>query len=170
MRELNMANRYWLFKTEPGDFSIEDLKARPDQTEPWDGVRNHQARNFLRDTVRVGDRVLLYHSGTNPSVVGTARIARAGYPDHTALDPDGKHFDPRSTPDQPVWYMVDVRLEAAFPRPIPLARLRQVAGLENMLLLRKGMRLSVQPVTENEFNLVVALANPEPAPVEDLKQ
>jgi predicted RNA-binding protein with PUA-like domain len=162
-----MTSRYWLFKTEPGEFSVEDLKNRPDQTEPWDGVRNYQARNFLRETVQVGDRVLLYHSGANPAVVGTAQITRAGYPDPTAWNPDSKHFDPRSTPDHPVWYVVDVRLDEAFRQPIPLLRLRQVAALENMFLLRKGMRLSVQPVTESEFNLVVALASEEPVLVED---
>jgi predicted RNA-binding protein with PUA-like domain len=162
-----MAIRYWLFKTEPGEFSIDDLKNRPDQMEPWDGVRNYQARNFLRDTVQIGDRVLLYHSGANPGIVGTARIVKAGYPDHTGWNPESKHFDPRSTPDHPVWYAVDVRLDRAFQRPIPLARLRRVADLDNMLLLRKGMRLSVQPVTEKEFNLIVALANPKAVPVED---
>ncbi|MHC1742741.1 MAG: EVE domain-containing protein [Syntrophobacteraceae bacterium] len=153
-----MAHTYWLFKSEPGDFSIEDLRSRPEQTEPWDGVRNYQARNYLRDAVKLGDHVLLYHSGARPAVVGTARVRKEGYPDRTALDPESKHFDPRSTPDRPIWYVVDVQLDAVFPKPIPLSRLRTVSGLESMLLLRKGMRLSIQPVTEQEFKTIEALA------------
>lgn len=164
-----MSRRYWLFKSEPGEFSIEDLKSRPEQTESWDGVRNYQARNFLRDTVKVGDRVLLYHSGAHPAVVGTARIREGGYPDLTALDPESRHFDPRGTAEQPVWYAVDVQLEAVFREAVPLARLRTTAGLENMILLRKGMRLSIQPVTEEEFRIIEALGAAE-APVPKTKR
>ena len=149
----------WLMKSEPGDFSITDLKNRPDQTENWDGVRNYQARNFMRDKMRIKDRVLFYHSVVKPAVVGTARIVKAGYPDFTAWDPKSKHFDPKSTPENPIWYMVDICFESQFAEPIPLAKIRTVPGLENMLLLRKGMRLSIQPVTPKEFNIIVAMGN-----------
>ena len=145
--------KHWLFKSEPSDFSLQDLKDAPDQTECWDGVRNYQARNLMRDEMKLGDRVLFYHSNLNPSVVGTVTVVRESYPDHTSWDPDCKHFDPKSTPDNPRWFMVDVKFESEFPRPIPLAELRTLSGLEEMLLLRKGQRLSVQPVAPKEFQV-----------------
>jgi predicted RNA-binding protein with PUA-like domain len=154
-----MAVNYWLMKSEPGEFSITDLKKKPNQTEHWDGVRNYQARNFMRDEMCIEDRILFYHSGIKPSVVGTARIVKAGYPDFTAWDPKSKHFDPKSTPENPIWYMVDIRFESQFAEPVPLARLRTVPGLENMFLLRKGMRLSIQPVTPEEFDIIVEMGN-----------
>ena len=138
--------KHWLLKSEPNDFSLQDLKDAPGQTECWDGVRNYQARNLMRDEMKLGDRALFYHSNLNPSVVGTVTVVRESYPDHTSWDPDGKHFDPKSTPDNPRWFMVDVKFESEFPRPLPLAELRTLSGLEEMLLLRKGQRLSVQPV------------------------
>jgi predicted RNA-binding protein with PUA-like domain len=152
-----MPVQYWLMKSEPGEYALEDLQNQKDQTDHWDGVRNYQARNFMRDRMKVGDRVLFYHSGKKPEVVGTARIVRAGYPDHTAWDPQSKHFDPRSTPDNPVWFMVDIQFDAAFARPIPLKELRKVPALEDMQLLRRGNRLSVMPVTQQEFQTVVKL-------------
>ena len=152
-----MANQYWLMKSEPNEFSIDDLKKRPDRTESWDGVRNYQARNFMRDDMQVGDRVLFYHSGKSPAVVATARIVTKGYPDPTAWDPASKHFDPRSTPDKPVWYMVDIQLEKEFPRPLPLADLRNIPALNDMILLRKGNRLSVMPVSAEEFHTILKL-------------
>jgi len=155
-----MTENYWLMKSEPSEFSISDLKNSPDQTEHWDGVRNYQARNFMRDEMRIGDRILFYHSGVKPSVVGTARVVKTGYPDFTAWDPKSKHFDPKSTSENPVWYMVDICFESQFSEPIPLAKLRKVSGLENMMLLRKGMRLSIQPVTAKEFEIIVAMGNP----------
>jgi len=154
-----MTQNYWLMKSEPDEFSIDDLKKRPDQTEGWDGVRNYQARNFMRDDMRVGDRVLFYHSGKNPAVVGTARVVSAGYPDPTARDRGSKHFDPRSTSDNPVWYMVDIQLEKEFPRPLPLADLRDIPALKDMILLRKGNRLSVMPVAAKEFQTIVKMAD-----------
>jgi predicted RNA-binding protein with PUA-like domain len=154
-----MTVKYWLMKSEPGEFSITDLKNKRGQTEHWDGVRNYQARNFMRDEMRINDRVLFYHSGGHPSVVGTARIVRAGYPDFTAWNPKSKHFDPKSTPEIPIWYMVDIRFESQFAEPIPLAKLRAVPGLEDMLLLRKGMRLSIQPVTAKEFDIIVRMCD-----------
>ena len=147
--------KHWLFKSEPSDFSLQDLKDAPDQTECWDGVRNYQARNLMRDEMKLGDRVLFYHSNLNPSVIGTVTVVRESYPDHTSWDPDGKHFDPKSTPDNPRWFMVDVKFESEFPRPIPLAELRTLSGLEEMLLLRKGQRLSVQPVAPEEFQVIL---------------
>ncbi len=154
-----MAQKYWLMKTEPNAFSITDLKNSPNQTTYWDGVRNYQARNFMRDEMQVGDRVLFYHSVVKPSVVGTAIVVKAGYPDHTAWEPGSKYFDPGSTPEKPVWYRVDIRFETEFQKPIPLAKLRTTPGLENMPLLRKGMRLSIQPVTADEFNIIISLGS-----------
>ena len=147
--------KHWLLKSEPNDFSLQDLKDAPGQTECWDGVRNYQARNLMRDEMKLGDRALFYHSNLNPSVVGTVTVVRESYPDHTSWDPDGKHFDPKSTPDNPRWFMVDVKFESEFPRPLPLAELRTLSGLEEMLLLRKGQRLSVQPVAPQEFQVIL---------------
>ena len=147
--------KHWLLKSEPNDFSLQDLKDAPGQTECWDGVRNYQARNLMRDEMKLGDRALFYHSNLNPSVVGTVTVVRESYPDHTSWDSDGKHFDPKSTPDNPRWFMVDVKFESEFPRPLPLAELRTLSGLEEMLLLRKGQRLSVQPVTPQEFQVIL---------------
>ena len=147
--------KHWLLKSEPNDFSLQDLKDAPGQTECWDGVRNYQARNLMRDEMKLGDRALFYHSNLNPSVVGTVTVVRESYPDHTSWDPDGKHFDPKSTPDNPRWFMVDVKFESEFPRPLPLAELRTLSGLEEMLLLRKGQRLSVQPVAPKEFQVIL---------------
>jgi len=150
--------KYWLMKTEPGCFSIDDLAAAPKQTSSWDGVRNFQARNFMRDDMSVGDLILFYHSVKNPGVVGIARVARESYPDHTAWNPAEQHFDPRSTPEKPLWFMVDVQFVEKFPQPIPLASLRGVKGLESMELLKKGSRLSVMPVTDEEFKIISRIA------------
>ncbi|PTN38988.1 EVE domain-containing protein [Desulfonatronum sp. SC1] len=149
--------RHWLLKSEPNCFSIDDLAAAPDQTTFWDGVRNYQARNLMRE-MRVGDQALYYHSQTNPSVVGLAEIVREAYPDHTAWDPQSGHFDPRSTREKPLWDMVDIRLVRKFAHPLPLPMLRTVADLVGMELLRKGSRLSVQPVTESQFKTILRLA------------
>jgi predicted RNA-binding protein with PUA-like domain len=149
--------KHWLMKSEPATFAIDDLMACPDGIDHWDGVRNYQARNFLRDEILEGDLVLFYHSGKTPAVVGTARVVRKGYPDHTALDPKSEHFDPKSTPDNPIWYMVDIRFETRFHAPLPLTELRRFPVLAEMQLLKKGMRLSIQPVTAIEFDFIVAL-------------
>ena len=145
-------------KSEPNEFSLEDLKNSTNHTTCWDGVRNYQARNFMRDDMQVGDKVLFYHSRQNPSVVGTAIVVKSGYPDHTAWEPDNKHFDARSTPEKPVWYMVDIQFEQEFPVPLTLKYLRTIPELQGMLLLRKGMRLSVQPVTQEEFETILNLS------------
>ena len=149
--------RYWLMKSEPSAFSIDDLERVG--TEPWDGVRNYQARNYMRDDMQPGDRVLFYHSSTDrPGVVGTATIARAAYPDPSSWDPDSKYFDPKSSPEHPRWMMVDVAYESRFAAPVTLAELRAVPALQDMLLLRKGQRLSIQPVTEREYRTVLDCA------------
>jgi len=150
--------RFWLLKTEPISFSIQDLAASPNQTTCWDGVRNFQARNFIRDQMHVGDRVLLHHSNAEPpAVVGTAVVVRGAYPDHTAWDPNHEHYDSKASPQNAIWQMVDIKLEQIFPQPAGLDRLREVAALAKMELLRKGSRLSVQPVTAEEFETIVRL-------------
>ena len=151
-----MAERgYWLFKSEPTAYSFSHLMAEEDQTAEWDGVRNYQARNFLRDDVKVGDGVFFYHSNAKPiAVVGTAVVVREGYPDDTAWDPESEHPDPKSTPEKPIWFMVDIKLVEIFDEPIALEILRGIKKLEKMELLRKGSRLSVQPVRQNEFDTI----------------
>lgn len=153
-----MADRYWLMKSEPSAFSIQDLRKVRNQTTSWDGVRNFQARNFMR-TMKKGDRVLFYHSNAEPpAVMGIAEVVTEAYPDDTAFDPKDIHYDPRSTPARPVWDMVDIKLVRIFRSPIPLDRLRQEPGLKRMELLRKGSRLSVQPVRPEEWKIVLELA------------
>jgi predicted RNA-binding protein with PUA-like domain len=159
-----MERRYWLMKSEPGAFSLDDLRASPQGISAWDGVRNYQARNLLRDGIQVGDGVLFYHSNIpRPAIVGLARVVRSGYPDHTALDPRSRHFDPRATPDSPIWYMVDVEYVAALPNPLTREDLARHPVLGSMDVLRRGNRLSVQPVTPEQWQAVVTLAGlPDP--------
>jgi predicted RNA-binding protein with PUA-like domain len=151
--------KFWLVKTEPESFSIQDWAKLPKKTTAWDGVRNYQARNFLRDEMQPGDRVLVYHSSTDPpAVVGTARVVRGAFPDPTAWDPNDSHFDAGSTPESPCWYAVDLVLEQTFSEPLPLEKLRNMAALKEMELLRRGSRLSVQPVRKAEFEAILKLA------------
>jgi predicted RNA-binding protein with PUA-like domain len=148
---------YWLFKTEPSCFSFDDLKKCPDMTEHWDGVRNYQARNFLRDAVKVGDLVLFYHGSIpEPAVVGIAEVVREGYPDFTALDPEREHFDPKSSVGNPIWYMVNVRYVRAFERPVTLEQIKGNPLLAQMQLVRRS-RLSIQPVTHEEWRIILSL-------------
>ena len=150
--------RYWLFKSEPTAYSFADLQAEEDQTAEWDGVRNYQVRNFMRDDMKVGDGVLFYHSSAKPlAVVGTARIVREAYADSTALDPAEKHYDAKSSPDNPIWLMVDIKAEQEFKRPVTLDEIKQNPRLQNMLVIRRGMRLSIQPVTQEEWDEVVGM-------------
>jgi len=145
----------WLMKSEPEVYSIDDL-ARDGETF-WEGVRNYQARNFMRDDMQPGDRVLYYHSNAEPTgVAGLARVSRAGYPDPSARDPKSDYFDPKAGDDDPRWYMVDVAFAERFPRVVTLDELRAAPGLEKMLVINKS-RLSVQPVTEREYEIVVKL-------------
>jgi predicted RNA-binding protein with PUA-like domain len=153
--------KFWLMKTEPDVFSIDDLRNAPNQTTCWDGVRNYQARNFMRDQMKLGDGVLVYHSNANPScVVGTATIVRTAYPDHTAWDKHDPHHDPKCDPANPRWFMVDIQYESSLPQPLSLEMLRQIPSLESMELLRKGSRLSVQPVTKQQFDTIIHFALP----------
>ena len=155
---MSHGRRYWLMKSEPGVFSIEDLARSPKQTTCWDGVRNYQARNFMR-AMAVGDRVLFYHSSAEPpAVVGIAEVVRTAYPDKTQFDKTSHHYDPASDPSAPRWDMVDIRYRQTFKVGLPLDRLRHEPQLKNMVLLRKGSRLSVQPVTGAEWAVVLKLA------------
>jgi predicted RNA-binding protein with PUA-like domain len=150
--------RYWLMKSEPGVFSIDDLSRAKDGTTRWDGVRNYQARNLLRDDITVGDGVLFYHSSADPpAVAGTARVVRAGYPDPTQFDPRDSHFDRDSLRDEPRWYAVDIQFEGKFKREVTLPELREAKSLADMVLLRRGSRLSVQPVTPGEWKQIVKM-------------
>ena len=147
--------RRWLMKSEPSVYSIDDLER--DGRTSWEGVRNFQARNFIRDDMRVGDRVLFYHSNANPAgVAGPGRVARAAYPDPAARDPESDYFDPRASDKDPRWCVVDVEFEERFPALVSLDTLRQTPGLEKMLVINRS-RLSVQPVTDEEFEIVVRL-------------
>ena len=161
-----MASRprhYWLVKSEPDVFSIQDLARAPGRTTFWDGVRNYQARNLLRDEMQVGDGVLFYHSSADPpAVAGTATVARAGSPDPTQFEAGSDHHDPASTREAPRWYGVHIKLDRIFPRPIPLPELREVPALAKMVLLQRS-RLSVQPVTTKEWDTIVALGTEEAA-------
>ncbi len=149
---------YWLMKSEPDVFGIDDLANRPNQTEPWDGVRNYQARNMMRDDMKVGDQVFFYHSNTHPpGIVGIAEVVREGYPDHTAFDPEDPHYDPKSDPDKPRWFMVDVAFRRKLGRTITLSELKERPELEGMPLIRKGNRLSVMPVSKEHWDFILSL-------------
>ncbi len=160
----NASMQYWLMKSEPGDYSIDDLKR--DGTEHWDGVRNYQARNLMRDQMEIGDRVLFYHSNAKPpGVVGVAEIGSGPYPDHTQFDPESKYHDPKSDPDDPRWIMVDVKFVEKLPRMVTLPELREYPELAEMVLLNRS-RLSVQPVTKGQYEFILDRAQ-EPAPTSD---
>jgi predicted RNA-binding protein with PUA-like domain len=151
-----VAGSCWLAKSEPGSYSIDDL-AR-DGTTRWDGVRNYQARNFLRDGMKKGDLVLVYHSNAEPSgVAGLARVAREGYPDPTAFDRRSKYYDPDSERDRPSWFCVDLEIVEKLARLVPLAELKSHPGLRGMLVTKRGTRLSVQPVERTHFDIVVRM-------------
>jgi predicted RNA-binding protein with PUA-like domain len=149
---------HWLLKSEPDVFSITDLARRPRRTEHWDGVRNYQARNYLRDGMRRGDQAFFYHSNCAvPGIAGIVTIVREGYPDFTALDPRSPYYDPAASPENPRWYMVDVRHQRTFKRVISLQELRQCPALAGMPLLMRGTRLSVMPVTSAQWAAILAL-------------
>jgi predicted RNA-binding protein with PUA-like domain len=150
--------RHWLVKSEPDCFSFDDLLAAPHRTTYWDGVRNHQARNFMRDDMKSGDLVFFYHSGAEPpAIVGICEVVREAYPDHTAFDPAEDHYDPKSKPDAPTWMMVDLKARERFVEPVTLPELRASAALDGMELLKRGSRLSVQPVSAAEWEAVCAM-------------
>jgi predicted RNA-binding protein with PUA-like domain len=144
-------------KSEPSDYSFDDLKNERNSTAEWDGVRNYQARNLLRDEIKVGDEVLFYHSNSKPSaVVGTAKVVRNGYPDFTAWDPNSDHPDPKSTEENPIWYMVDIQAGETFRNPVSLSDIKSTPELFDMVLVRNS-RLSVQPVLESEYIKVISM-------------
>jgi len=150
--------KYWLMKSEPEAFSIDDLMKKSKQTSCWDGVRNYQARNMLRDQIKKGDLILFYHSSCQPpGIVGIAEVVRESYPDFTAFDLESKYYDPKSHEDNPRWFMVDVKLKEKFKHMITLHELKNIPQLENMQLLRRGNRLSVMPVTAEEWQAILNL-------------
>jgi len=149
---------YWLMKSEPDVFGIDDLRAMPSQTMHWDGVRNYQARNMLRDQIKVGDQAFFYHSNCKvPGIVGIMEVVREGYPDHTSWDSQGNYFDPKSSPENPRWFMVDVRYLRHTRRTIPLTELKSCDALKEMQLVRKGNRLSIMPLTAAEWETILEL-------------
>ncbi|MGI9518096.1 MAG: EVE domain-containing protein [Pirellulaceae bacterium] len=152
------AKQYWLMKSEPNAYSIDDLAKDKNKTTCWDGVRNYQARNMMRDEMKKGDLVLFYHSNAKPPcVAGVAKVVKESYPDHTAQDPKSKYHDPKATEDNPRWFMVDIQLVKKFKRCIPLDELKEIKALKDMRLLQKGSRLSVQPVSKKEYETILKL-------------
>jgi|TARA_R110002126_G_scaffold272886_1_gene417137 predicted RNA-binding protein with PUA-like domain len=151
--------RYWLLKSEPSCFSIEDLQNMPHQTSPWDGIRNYQARNFMCKEMQIGDQAFFYHSScATPGIVGTIEIVSQAYPDDTAFDPTSDHPDPKSTPENPRWFMVDVRFKQKFSDIISLSSLKTHPELDDMRLLQKGNRLSILPVSPDEWAFISNLS------------
>lgn len=151
--------QYWLFKSEPETFGIDALIKKPKQTEHWDGVRNYQARNMLRDAIKVGDKAFFYHSNcTPPGIVGIVEIVKAGYPDFSAQDPESTYYDPKSTTENPRWYRVDVRFVEKFKKMITLEELKGHPLLEDMIVARRGSRLSITPVTKEEWSIITKMA------------
>jgi predicted RNA-binding protein with PUA-like domain len=153
-----MAKKYWLFKSESEDFSIDDLQKSKNKTTYWDGVRNYQARNFIRDEMKKGDGVLFYHSNSDPlAVMGYCEIVKEGYADHTQFEPDHKHFFPSAKKEEPVWFMVDIKLIKKFSNPVTLKQIKENSKLKNMRLIQRGNRLSVMPVTTQEWNEILKI-------------
>lgn len=144
-------------KSEPDEFSIDDLQNMPEQTEHWDGVRNYQARNMMRDDMKIGDQIFFYHSNcTEPGIVGVMEVVREAYPDFLAFDPEDKHFDPKSDPDNPRWFMVDIRFMKKFKRNISLRELKQKPELVELVLVKRGNRLSIMPVTADQWAFILS--------------
>jgi predicted RNA-binding protein with PUA-like domain len=147
---------FWLMKSEPDAYSIDDLER--DGREMWDGIRNYQARNMMRDDMRIGDEVFFYHSNCKqPAVVGVARVASEPYPDPTQFDPDEKYYDPKSNPDDPRWILVDVEFVRKLDRPVTLAEIKAHPGLDDMILTRRGNRLSIMPVDKAHWDIILGL-------------
>lgn len=149
---------YWLMKSEPDTFSITALQNRPNQIEHWDGVRNYQARNMLRDEMKLGDQVFFYHSNcADPGIVGIMEIVKEGYPDHTAFDQNEDHYDRKSDPNNPTWFMVDVKFVRSFIRTITLTELKECPELDGLILTRRGNRLSTMPISKAHWDFIVGL-------------
>ena len=150
---------YWLFKSEPDAFSIDDLEAMNGQTDHWDGIRNYQARNLMRDEIKKGDMGFFYHSSCKvPGIVGVVEVVENAYPDHTAWDPESSYYDPKSSEENPRWVMVDVKFKQKYAEVIPLQQLRDVKKLDGMVLLQKGSRLSIQPVTRSQWTVITKMS------------
>jgi predicted RNA-binding protein with PUA-like domain len=165
---MDQSMAYWLFKSEPQLFSIDHLAASPQATAAWDGVRNYQARNSLRDEVKKGDIILFYHSSCpNPGIVGLAEVAREAYPDPSAWDPGSPAYDPKSLPQKPTWYMVDVRYLKHLPSMVSLSQIKDCPQLSGMGVTRKGNRLSIQPVEPSHYEQILQMAA---APLESIGQ
>jgi predicted RNA-binding protein with PUA-like domain len=155
-----MAKKYWLVKSEPNSFSIDDLSKAKNKTTHWDGVRNYQARNFMRDEMKLGDQVLYYHSNSDPTaVVGYCEVIKEAYPDFTAFDPADPHYDPKSKKDNPAWMMVDIKLVKKFKKPVTLDEIKNNPKLKDMRLVQRGNRLSVFPVEKKEFDEILKMAS-----------
>ena len=156
-----MAKKFWLFKSEPGEFSWVDLKNSKNQTTFWDGVRNYQARNFLRDEIKQGDGVLFYQSSTDPlAVVGYCEVVKESYADHTQFDSSNDHFDPKANPKNPTWFMVDIKLAKEFKNPVTLDSIKANPKLKSMKLIQRGQRLSIQPVTQAQWDEILKMGAP----------
>jgi predicted RNA-binding protein with PUA-like domain len=154
-------NKFWLIKSEPSEFSIEDLEKSQNQTTYWDGVRNYQARNFIRDEMKIGDKVLFYHSNTEPNaVVGVCEVVREAYPDHTQFDLKNAHYDPKADKKNPAWVMVDIKLLKIFKKPVTLEDIKVNPKLAKMRLVQRGNRLSVMPVAKDEFEEIIKMESP----------
>ena len=158
--------KYWLFKSEPSNYSFQDLLNEEGQIAEWDGVRNYQVRNFMRDEMKIGDGVLFYHSSAKPTaVMGTAQIVKEAYPDHTAWELGAKYYDPKSNPEDPTWLMVDIQADQEFNRPITLQEIKDNPRLQGMMVVKRGVRISIQPVDKTDWDEVVRLGMEErPAP------
>ena len=155
---LQRGKQYWLVKSEPEVFSLNDLKKSKNQTTFWDGVRNYQARNFLKNEMKLGDSVLFYHSNTEPpGVVGVCEVVKEGYADHTQFDPEDKHYFPSSDPKNPIWYMIDIKFIKEFKKPVTLSDIKANQKLKKMKLVKRGNRLSVMPVAKEEFDEIVKM-------------
>ena len=155
-----MSAKLWLFKADPKDYSIDDLANEPNQTTSWDGIRNYMARNLIRDEIKKGDKILLYHSNADPKgIVGLGKVVSSAYPDDSALDQTSAYYDPKSANDNPKWYMVDVKLVEIFSEVIELRELKDTRGLVKMMLTQRGNRLSIQPVRESEWKIIMQLAS-----------
>jgi len=155
-----MAKKFWLFKSEPSEFSLDDLKKSKNRITCWDGVRNYQARNFLRDEIKKDDGILFYQSSTEPlAVVGYCEVVKEGYSDHTQFDPKNDHFDLKSKKESPTWFMVDIKLVKEFKKPVTLDEIKANPKLKNMKLLQQGQRLSIQPVTKDEWDEILKMGS-----------
>jgi predicted RNA-binding protein with PUA-like domain len=153
-------SKFWLIKSEPSEFSIEDLEKSKNQTAYWDGVRNYQARNFIRDEMKIGDEVLFYHSNNEPNaVVGVCEVVKEAYPDHTQFDPKHVHYDPKTDKKNPPWFMIDIMLTSRLKKPVTLEDIKSNPKLSNMRLVQRGNRLSVMPVIKDEYKEILKMSN-----------